>query len=143
MATQPEYTEVDHISITVRDAEAAKHFYADVLGIPVVTDIEFDDSAPTPYDGLHDAKHATRRRVIVGPIGGVHLVLIGHPGDELQGESRDKLDRVGVSHIAINVRDLQGLIERASSFGVAPVAPGFFQDPDGNLIQIESPTTTG
>jgi catechol 2,3-dioxygenase-like lactoylglutathione lyase family enzyme len=137
MAQQPEYVNVDHISLTVRDMDAAKVFYADQLGMPVITDVEVEDKASgTP---IYDMVHSKRRMVVLGPVGNVNLALISHPGDELQGEPILNLDRVGLTHYAFNVRDLPALVERMASFGIEPVARGFFRDPEGNLVQFEEP----
>jgi catechol 2,3-dioxygenase-like lactoylglutathione lyase family enzyme len=139
MAASPQYSNISHISLTVRDVEASKRFYGEQLGLPVHSDTERPDHVtPNPaYDGLYHAPHDRRRQVVLGPVGGVSIALIGHPGDELQGSPVPKLDQVGLSHFALHVDDLPGLIARMASFDVHPVAQGYFQDPDGNLVQLE------
>jgi catechol 2,3-dioxygenase-like lactoylglutathione lyase family enzyme len=137
MADQPEFVSVDHISLTVRDMDAAKHFYADLVGLPVLTDVTVDDHASgTP---IYDMEHRKRRMVVFERVGGVSLALISHPGDELQGEPIEMLDRVGWTHFAFIVRNLDGFMKRMESLGVPPVAKGFLRDPEGNLIQFEEP----
>ena len=141
MADAPEYLAVDHISITVSDIEASMRFYVEQLGMPVMTDVETSDktSNDSRYRPLYDAAHSMRRLVVLGPVGGVKIALIAHPGDSLQGEGDPLLDRVGLNHYALTVRDLPALFERMKSFGVEPAAQGYFRDPDGNLIQFEAP----
>jgi catechol 2,3-dioxygenase-like lactoylglutathione lyase family enzyme len=141
MTGLPNYMAVDHISITVSDMQASKRFYIDQLGLPVVSDVETADKVSNDerYQPLYDAKHTMRQLVVLGPVGDVKIALIGHPGDSLQGAADPMLDRVGLNHFALTVEDLPGLVERMASFGVEPVAAGYFMDPDGNLIQFEAP----
>jgi lactoylglutathione lyase len=140
MAEAPRYVAIDHISVTVANMEASKRFYADQLGLPIVTDVEVEDkvSNDARYDGLYDRKHRMRHLMVLGPVGGVKLALISHPGDELQGAADPMLDRIGLNHFAFTVDDLPALVERMASFGVEPVAAGYFMDPDGNLVQFEA-----
>jgi catechol 2,3-dioxygenase-like lactoylglutathione lyase family enzyme len=148
-----EFVAVDHITITVQDVEAARHFYADLMGLRVLTDVTVD--GPTAFGGfavqdgqvvelsnssdgtVYDHEHATRRHIIFERVGGVSLSLNSHPGDVLAGDAARKLDRVGYTHLAFNVRDLEAFVARMRSLGVEPVAPGFFRDPEGNLVQIQ------
>jgi catechol 2,3-dioxygenase-like lactoylglutathione lyase family enzyme len=92
----------------------------------------------TSSDGtVYDNEHTTRRHVIFERVGGVSLSLSSHPGDTLAGEAARKLDRVGYTHLAFDVRNLEAFVARMRSLGVEPVAPGFFRDPEGNLVQIQ------
>jgi len=149
----PDFVSVDHITITVQDMEGTKHFYTELLGLRVLTDVTVDGwttyggfavedgkvvELHTASDGkVYDRAHAVRRMVIFERIGGVSLTLIAHPGDELEGQPAVKLDRLGYTHLAFDVRDLDAFVARMRALGVEPVAPGFFQDPEGNLIQIQ------
>jgi catechol 2,3-dioxygenase-like lactoylglutathione lyase family enzyme len=148
-----DFLSVDHITITVQDMNRAKYFYADLFGLRVLTDVTVEGfttyggfaiengevvevaaaSGGTPYD----SPHGKRRMIVFERIGGVSLSLVSHPGDELRGPPADKLDRLGYTHLAFDVRDLEAFVARMHSLGVDPVAPGFFQDPEGNLIQVQ------
>ena len=149
----PDFTAVDHVTITVKDMAAAKHFYADILGLGVKTDVTVEGestfggfaiqdgklvevvtaSGGAVYDGVHGIRHM----VVFERVGGVSLSLIAHPGDELTGTPSEKLDRLGYTHLAFDVRDLPSLLTRLKAQGVVESAPGFIQDPDGNLIQLQ------
>jgi catechol 2,3-dioxygenase-like lactoylglutathione lyase family enzyme len=149
----PDFVCVDHITITVQDMDGARHFYSDKLGLRVLTDVTVDGW--TTYGGFavedgevvelgqasdgapYDRPHAKRRMIVFERIGGVSLTLITHPGDELAGEPAVKLDRLGYTHLAFDVHDLSAFVSRMRSNGVEPLAPGFFRDPEGNLIQIQ------
>jgi catechol 2,3-dioxygenase-like lactoylglutathione lyase family enzyme len=138
VADAPNFLGVDHISITVTDMDASVRFYVDQLGMPLNADVSVDDATSNdPHFGpLYHAPHPRRRMVMLGPVGGVIIALIAHPGDDLVGVASFKLDDVGLNHFALTVSDLDGLMERMRSFGIEPVASGYFADPDGNLIQF-------
>jgi catechol 2,3-dioxygenase-like lactoylglutathione lyase family enzyme len=153
MEDQSDFVAVDHITITVQDIDNVKRFYADLLGLGVLTDVTVEGGTTfggfavkdgevvelaTSSDGtVYDKPHAIRRMVVFERIGGVSLTLVSHPGDELGGAPADKLDRLGYTHLAFDVRDLDAFVARMRSLGVEPVAPGFFRDPEGNLVQIQ------
>jgi catechol 2,3-dioxygenase-like lactoylglutathione lyase family enzyme len=153
MAEHPDFVAVDHVTITVQDIDTAKRFYSDILGLPVLTDVTVDGTSTSagfavqgnevvilndPDESpLQQSPHAVRRMVIFERVGGVSLTLITHPGDELPGSPADKLDRLGYTHLAFDVRNLDAFTTRIRSRGLEPVAPGFYQDPEGNLIQIQ------
>lgn len=150
---ESEFVAVDHITITVQDLDTVKHFYSELLGLRVLTDVTVDGlttfggfavqdgkvvEVGTSSDGtVYDSPHGKRRMVVFERIGGVSLSLVSHPGDELQGAPADKLDRLGYTHLAFDVRDLDAFVARMRSLGIEPVAPGFFRDPEGNLVQIQ------
>jgi catechol 2,3-dioxygenase-like lactoylglutathione lyase family enzyme len=153
MSEESDLVGVDHITITVRDVEVAKRFYQDIVGLEIKTDVRVDgettfggfavqngevvELATASEGAIYDGTHAVRRMVVFERVGGVSLTLIGHPGDELGGRPSEKLDRLGYTHLAFDVRDLDGFFAKARSRGVEPAAPGFLQDPDGNLIQFQ------
>lgn len=153
MEENTDFVAVDHITVTVQDVDTVRHFYEDLLGLRVLTDVTVDGTstfggfaieegrvvelAPSSDGSVYDMAHAKRRMVVFERIGGVSLTLVSHPGDELGGAATDKLDRLGYTHLAFDVRDLDAFVARMRSLGVDPVAPGFFKDPEGNLVQIQ------
>jgi catechol 2,3-dioxygenase-like lactoylglutathione lyase family enzyme len=153
MGEHPDFVSIDHVTVTVQDIDRAKHFYSDLFGLRVLTDVSVDGSttyggfaveqgrivelATASNDAVYDRPHVRRRMVVFERIGGVSLTLITHPGDDLEGAPAEKLDRLGYTHLAFDVRDLDAFITRMRARGVEPVAPGFFQDPEGNLIQVQ------
>ncbi len=153
MSEGPQVIAVDHITITVRDMAKAKRFYEEVLGLRTLTDVRVDgestfggfavedgkvvELATASEGSIYDGVHGVRHMIIFERIGGTSLTLIAHPGDELGGSPAEKLDRLGYTHLAFDVADLDAFIARARSLGVEPPAPGFLQDPDGNLIQFQ------
>ena len=148
-----DFVAVDHVTITVADMDRAKHFYSEIVGLRVITDVtvegqtsyggfavqegEVVEVAPASDGTAYDRPHAVRRMVVFERIGGVSLSLITHPGDRLLGEPATKLDRLGYTHLAFDVKDLDAFVARMRARGAEPVAPGFFQDPEGNLMQFQ------
>jgi catechol 2,3-dioxygenase-like lactoylglutathione lyase family enzyme len=153
MSDHPHFVAVDHITITVQDMERAKDFYTRVLGLRVLTDVTVEGE--TTFGGFavqdgdivelgrvsgetaYDRPHAVRHMIVFERIGGVSLTLVTHPGDRLGGHPAVKLDQLGYTHLAFNVEDLGAFCERMHQHGVEPLAPGFYPDPEGNLIQVQ------
>jgi catechol 2,3-dioxygenase-like lactoylglutathione lyase family enzyme len=149
----PHFVAVDHITITVQEMDRARDFYTNVLGLRVLTDVTVEGEMT--YGGFavqdgevvelgrasggvaYDRPHAVRRMIVFERIGGVSLTLVTHPGDELGGQPAVRLDRLGYTHLAFDVKDLGAFTERMRAHGVEPLAPGFYPDPEGNLIQVQ------
>jgi catechol 2,3-dioxygenase-like lactoylglutathione lyase family enzyme len=149
----PHFVAVDHVTITVQEMDRAKDFYSGVLGLRVLTDVTVEGE--TTYGGFavrdgevvelgrasggaaYDRPHPIRRMIVFERIGGVSLTLVTHPGDRLEGQPAVRLDRLGYTHLAFDVRDLSAFADRMRSHGVEPLAPGFYPDPEGNLIQVQ------
>lgn len=155
MGSESELVAIDHITITVQDMAAVKDFYERVIGLPVETDVvvegedtaggfalQGDDMVELNTDTgapIFDQAHGVRHMVIFERVGGTgtRLTLITHPGDTLGGAPTDKLDRLGYTHLALDVRDLEAFTERVRMLGVEPAAPGFYRDPEGNIVQVQ------
>ena len=110
---------VHHVSITVADAEVARAFYVDVLGLS-----ERDDRPDFGFAGAWlDA-------------GGqqVHLIQ-GLPPDD-RGQ-----------HFALHIADIEGVVAELRGRGVrvsdpVPVGAGrqaFLSDPSGNTVELMEP----
>ena len=137
MSQATRFSGVNHISITVRDMDRSIHFYRDCLGLAMTLDTEVADRASaTP---AYVQKHAKRRMATFQIPEGPVLALISHPGDALTGEGV-LLDQVGITHFSIVVADIAALNQHMASKGCPAVAPGFFRDPDGVLVQFEEPS---
>ena len=133
----PEFSGVNHISMTVRDMDKSLEFYRDMVGLELLTDISVDERLDHPRAQYRGA-HAKRRFATLDTGGGPILALISHPGDKLAGDGI-LLDDVGITHFAFTVTDLKGFTEEMVKKGAKLAAPGFFHDPDGILVQFEEP----
>jgi catechol 2,3-dioxygenase-like lactoylglutathione lyase family enzyme len=153
LGAHPDFVAVDHVTITVQDMDRVVGFYTGVLGLRALTDVTVDGD--TTYGGFaiqdgevvelgrasngtaYDRPHIKRRMVVFERVGGVSLSLVTHPGDELLGQPASKLDRLGYTHLAFDVRDLGAFTEKLQRLGVDPIAPGFYRDPEGNIVQVQ------
>lgn len=111
---------VHHVSLNVADAETTARFYEEVLGLARLPRPDF--GFPGAWFALGDQQ--------------VHLIEVaGHVAPEGQ-------------HFAIRVADLDATIDELRGRGVECGAPrdvpgagrqAFFQDPSGNLIELNQP----
>lgn len=122
------------ISLTVKDQEAALHFYTEVLGFEKMADIpmgEYRWLTVTSPDG----------------IAGVELVLepLAFPPAQVYQQA---LFEAGIPMTALITKDIQADYERLSGLGVvfrgAPANQGMiittlFEDTCGNLINLVQP----
>lgn len=117
-----------HVAIRVTDLARARRFYVDVLGLPVVLEIE----------GL-----------VLVKVGGSGL--LGIRGDEAETEPRDRFDpfRVGLDHVSFGVELVEQLDRMQRDMDAAGVpndgvhdesdlsARGLvFYDPDGIALEL-------
>lgn len=117
-----------HIALRVRDLQAAKRFYTQILGFPVVGQI--------PGKEIY----------FIG-IGGTTVELMGG-AEDAEGDAPDS----GFVHMAFEVDDVDAtyreLVDKGVTFTTKPRNVGdirlaFFSDPDGNTLELfRSPTLT-
>lgn len=118
-------TGIDHVVLTVRDTDRAVDFYAQTLGLEAIT-----------FTG-------TRRALLVGDQK-INLQTIGQePRNHACIGSGDLCLLTGlapeqvVSRLrAANVAILEGPVEKSGARG--PIISVYFNDPDGNLIEVAS-----
>lgn len=115
----------DHIVLTVRDTDKAQDFYARVLGMQPVTfagtrkALRFGDQKIN----LQTLGQEVRNHACIGS-GDLCLITRWPP------------DRV-VAHLrAQDVAIVEGPVQKSGALG--PIASVYFNDPDGNLIEISS-----
>lgn len=116
---------IDHLVLTVRDVDAAQAFYVRVLGMAPITfagsrkALRFGDQKIN----LQSLGQETRNHACIGS-GDLCLVTRWAP------------ERV-VAHLqAQNVAIVEGPVEKSGALG--PITSVYFNDPDGNLIEISS-----
>lgn len=113
--------------IPVRDAAAARAFYAGVLGLPVLAD--------TPFALVLDAGGTTVRVTPVGEFTAQPFTIAGWQVADIDAEVRALSER-GVSFTRYEGMD-------ADELGIW-TAPGgdrvaWFRDPDGNTLSLTMP----
>ena len=108
----------DHITLVVRDLEAAKRFFG-LLGFredrsAVIAGPQFD--AYMGVDGI-EAEHVTLVLDNVSPRTEVQFLKYRHP-DPLPDEEARNLARVGFNHVCFTVDDLEAEVARLKAAGV-------------------------
>jgi catechol 2,3-dioxygenase-like lactoylglutathione lyase family enzyme len=119
---------IDHIVLTVKDVEATCAFYAQALGLRVVT-----------FGGGRKALSFGTQKINLHPYGREFEPKAGKPtpgsGDLCLITSKPLTDVVG--HLrTCGVELLEGPVQRTGAVG--PIRSVYFRDPDGNLIEVAS-----
>ena len=111
-------THFDHITIVVRDLEAAKRFFG-LLGFcedraVVITGAQF--ASYMGVDGI-EADHVTLVLAGASPRMEVQLLRYHHP-DPLPDAEAGSLTRLGFNHVCLAVDDLESEVTRLRASGV-------------------------
>lgn len=130
-----EIRQIDHVVLRVRDAEASKRFYCDVLGCRV----ERESAAL----GLHQLR-AGASLIDLVPVGGP-LGKLGGAGPGVEGRNVDhvalSLLHFDADAIAAQLRahgvDPGDVAERYGADGMGPSM--YIRDPDGNVVELKGP----
>ncbi|MFY9697311.1 MAG: VOC family protein [Rhodoplanes sp.] len=106
----------DHVTIVVRDVEAAKHFFA-LLGFRETHSAVISGKVMEDYMGIEgiEADHVTL--AIENPHSEVQLLRYRHP-DAVVDANISKLNKLGFNHICFAVDDLDAEVARLTAAGV-------------------------
>ena len=131
-----------HIAIVCSDLERSQAFYREVFGMDVVVDY----GASEPYekrDRLLALQNVSSRAVLLGnDYLRIELIEFASPRDE--SSSPPAINRMGLSHVAVQTEDIDGDFARLTRLGVPcnsePIDFGtvralYARDPDGNTIE--------
>ena len=147
-------TGIHHMAISTPDAERLLGFYRDLLGMKVV----YDQTWPPGTDKADaiTALSGSSARQILLQCGNAYVELFefsapaARPGDP----DRPVCDH-GITHLCLDVEDLDGEYARLSAAGVrfhcepqdlGPLTPAFSvrttyaRDPDGNVVELQELT---
>ncbi len=139
---------VRHAGIVVRDAERSLAFYCDLLGLSVEVDqVEHGDFIETVL-GLPNVRVRTVK--LSAPEGPTLLELLEFEGSERLTDESGDLRRIGPTHSALTVDDLDAIYRRLIGAGVRFVSPprtsadgrarvAFCADPDGAMLELVEP----
>ena len=132
-----------HVGITVSDFNRAVRFYWEIFGCPLVGVADTPSERVRTFFGVDGAEPRCKIGWIRAPGGGVLEIFEFKPK---QGPAAVPWNRVGLTHISFNVRNLQGWYDYLQSKGVecvsrperSPRGHSFFfvRDFDGNLIEL-------
>lgn len=119
---------LDHLVLTVRDIAATCDFYANVLGMEVVT---FGAGRKALVFGqqkfnLHEAGREFEPKADRPTPGSADLCLIA------DGALADVIEHLRACGITI----LEGPVQRTGALG--PITSVYFRDPDQNLIEVST-----
>ncbi|MGA8157229.1 MAG: VOC family protein [Rhodoplanes sp.] len=106
----------DHVTIVVRDVEAAKHFFG-LLGFRETHSAVISGKVMEDYMGIEgiEADHVTL--AIENPHSEVQLLRYRHP-DAVVDANISKLNKLGFNHICFAVEDLDAEVARLTAAGV-------------------------
>jgi catechol 2,3-dioxygenase-like lactoylglutathione lyase family enzyme len=132
-----------HVGITVSDFNAAVRFYWEVFGCPLVGVSDTPSERVRAFFGVDGPQPSCKIGWIRVPGGGVLEIFAFEPKLPL---TEVQWNRVGLTHISFNVRNLPRWYEYLVSRGVecistperSPRGHSFFfvKDFDGNLIEL-------
>jgi len=114
---------IHHASLVVRDLAVARPFYEDILGL-AISPMRPDKPFPGVWYQVGEQQ--------------IHLLICP---EALQAEIRDVYPGMQ-RHVALRVRDLDGLRQKLAAAGIAFEASGsgrpvvFCKDPDGNSFEL-------
>jgi catechol 2,3-dioxygenase-like lactoylglutathione lyase family enzyme len=124
---------LDHLVLTVRDAQRSIHFYTNVLGMSEVT---FGTGRKALSFGqqkinLHELGREVDPKAAKPTPGSADLCFISDtPMDTILAELRGH-----------DIEIVQGPVERTGAMG--PITSVYFRDPDQNLIEVSNYPSNG
>jgi catechol 2,3-dioxygenase-like lactoylglutathione lyase family enzyme len=131
-------THFDHVTIVVRDTEAAKSFFA-LLGFVEQQSVVISGGQFSAYMGIPDieAEHVTLALAGASPHLEVQLLRYRHPQPILDPEIL-KLNKLGFNHICLAVDDIESEVRRLTARGVQ-VRNEIMQFHDRKLVFLSGP----
>jgi catechol 2,3-dioxygenase-like lactoylglutathione lyase family enzyme len=106
----------DHVTIVVRDVDAAKRFFA-LLGFKEIKSVVISGNVMDDYMGIKGLKADHVTLAIENPHTEVQLLHYHHP-QAITDANISKLNKVGFNHVCFRVDDLDAEIARLTAAGV-------------------------
>lgn len=106
----------DHITVVVRDIEAAKGFFA-LLGFEEIQSCVISGKAIEDYMGVKDIEADHITLAIENPHAEVQLLHYRHPNAIVDAHAAN-LNRLGFNHVCFAVDDLEAEVRRLTAAGV-------------------------
>lgn len=116
---------IDHIVLTVRDIERSVAFYGRVLGLEAVT-----------FAGGRRALQVGDQKINLQTLGQETRNFAGIGSGDVCLLTQDAPEAVVARLNAEGVTVLEGPVEKTGARG--PITSVYFNDPDGNLIEVSS-----
>jgi catechol 2,3-dioxygenase-like lactoylglutathione lyase family enzyme len=133
---------IDHVGLSVSSLDRALAFYRDVLGMQVVAEGVLDER----YDAITDLT-GVRCKGVMLRIGTLQIELFEFANPRPKPGDRDRpVCDHGITHIAIQVTDIEQVYKRLTAAGVTFHCPPqkfssgnkatYGRDPDGNVFEL-------
>ncbi|HOX28320.1 MAG TPA: VOC family protein [bacterium] len=130
------------VGITCTNMDEMLKFYHGILGLPLLEAIDVPEDQVRDVYGLTDGTKVTLFLFRTGNGGFVELFRF----EPLGGGHQDVVwNRPGITHLALDVKNLPRVMEKLKSNGIKFVCPVknnlgtdfvFTRDPDGNLVEL-------
>jgi glyoxylase I family protein len=138
---------VRHIGITVSDLDKSLEFYRDYLGFKVEKQMVESGECIDRFSALEGVSVTTVKMSGTEPTGMIELLYYHSHNDDSPQSADYPITRVGCSHFALTISDLDSLYENLINAGIrfnypVQISPdgnvkiAFCRDPDGNLIEL-------
>ncbi|MBV8929901.1 MAG: VOC family protein [Mycobacteriaceae bacterium] len=136
-------TVFNHVGLCVADRLRSLRFYEGLLGFTFWWEIEPPDEGTDTLlqlsmpIGLH-ATYLVRD--------GLVLELLDYSGRKVYSGQPRTMDQVGLTHISLSVKNVEGLLSEVAEFGGSVVVgsvsahSAMIRDPDGQLLELLSDT---
>jgi catechol 2,3-dioxygenase-like lactoylglutathione lyase family enzyme len=141
-----------HASVTTGDIERLTAFYRDLLGFEVVMTAAWDKGNAAADDIFALPDTAVKMAMLKTSNAFFEIFEFAHPIGTKGDPNRPVCDQ-GITHICLNVSDIQGEYARLKAAGMRfhcepKHAPGigwatYGRDPDGNIVELLEPDPAG
>lgn len=131
------------VGITCTDVDKSLHFYNEILGIPLLEAFDVSDDQVKDIYGLDPEKNKVTLFLLRTGNGGFVELFRFTP---LAGGHQSVVwEKPGITHLALDVKNLPAIMKRLEAEGVSFVCPVktnlgtdfvFTRDPDGNLVEL-------
>jgi len=138
--------EVRHVGITVTDMKKSLKFYKDLLGFKIEREMKESGSYIDNMLSLDKVKVKTVKMSVDGA-GGTLIELLQFFSHPNKSEENSKITKIGTSHFALTVNNLEQTYTKLKNAGIKFNAPPQFSpdgyakmtfcyDPDNTLIEL-------
>lgn len=140
---------IRHTGITTQNMQKALELYRDIFGLEVVWDEIEESSFIDRLSGMTNVKvHTVKLKDSLGAM--IELLhYLSHPDENHEENRTNMINKVGCSHIAITVENIEEIYTKLIDFGLSfnnkperhpdinvPATVAFCRDYDGTLIEI-------
>jgi catechol 2,3-dioxygenase-like lactoylglutathione lyase family enzyme len=154
-----------HLGLVVGDLDSMDRFYSEVIGLQRVSELLVEDAAAGSgtegaiiVEDLDTLMGITGTRIKIrqfsDPQHNQFFELIYYPDHPAETVNRSLTSPLGLAHLALNVPDLDAVVERMERHNLGSLVSGprslpefdgtryaFLKDPEGNLVELMEAVT--